>query len=108
MSNPPRKKGTAGETELVGKLAEEKLIVFRQPAGNVYDLGRGGLDPAIEVLATRPDRGQWLVTLRLADFAELVKALDRSGKRKLHIEVKRYAKVAIHTIYEGKFPRKEK
>ena len=105
MANPPRKKGTAAETELVNLLAEYKLTLTRQPAGSTYDLGRGGLDPAIEVLATRPDRGEWLMTIRLKDFATLVRALDRSGPRRLHVEVKRYARFALHSIWNQKFGR---
>lgn len=115
MANPPKKKGTAAETELRKELMMHGLTFVRTPASSPYDLtnqlpDRLELDP-LEVLATRPDRGQWLVTMRLDQFAELLHATDEGPNaypepRETHIEVKRYARFSLHTIFEKKFGRK--
>ncbi len=105
MANPSKAKGTAGETELLRLLEKAGVMGVRNPPNADWDLttkGRG--DYPIDVLATRPDRGQWLITLRLADFVDL---LDLLNPPKLHIEVKRYKKFAHHTIFTDKFDRRK-
>lgn len=115
MTNPPKKKGTAGETELRSLIVAfivaayryidagtAERAVERMPASAGYDLRVLGADGhRVEVLATRPDRGQWLVTLRLQDFLDLWNAGQYPPD--LHIEVKRYARMIWHTIFTGKF-----
>lgn len=101
MANPPKKKGTAGETELLRVLSLPGLV--RTPPTTSYDLARPGLAPPIEVLATRPDHGEWLMTMRMEDFLHLL----GDDECELHIEVKRYARFALHTIWNSKFGRKK-
>jgi hypothetical protein len=106
MSNPPKQKGTAGETELVRMLQAEGVPAWRNPPSAIFDVSvPGDYDGmrVIEVLATRPDRGQWLVTLTFKDFMFLY---DRDVRYPLAVEVKRYARFAHHKIYEAKFGRK--
>lgn len=111
MANPPRKKGTGGETELIALLDANGLTMRRTPASSPYDLLREGLGDPLEALATRPDRGRWLVTLRAEDFAQLVVQRDANAlangrpARPVHVEVKRYARFSLHSIFEGKFGR---
>jgi hypothetical protein len=112
MANPPKKKGTGGETELLRLLADEGYLPFvRTPPTTTYDLtnarpNRLELEP-LEVLATRPDRGEWLVTMRLPDFVRLLHMTDEYGSDvwETHIEVKRYARFSLHTIFNSKFGR---
>jgi len=110
MANAPKKKGTGGETELLRLLADEELVFVRTPPTSTYDLtnaspNRLELEP-LEVLATRPDRGQWLVTIRVDQLAELLRQAGHAhGIWETHIEVKRYARFSLHTIFEGKFGR---
>jgi Holliday junction resolvase len=102
MANPPRKKGTAGETELVRLLDAHGLRVRRTPASSTFDLIReGALDPypVVEALATRPDRGRWLVTLRAEEFARLL----ANSIVEVHVEVKRYKRFSLHSLFERKF-----
>ena len=95
MANPPKKKGTAGETELLGHLGPR----YHRTAPTLpYDIRRAGHAPAINSLATRPDRGQWLVTVDLPTFMELV-----GDEREVHVEVKRYKRFSIHEIWRKKF-----
>lgn len=103
MANPSKQKGTAGETELRKKL--DFIGAFRMPAGARFDLMVSGADPAIGLLATRPDRGEWLLTLRLEDFLDLRNPghLYDEHQRALNIEVKRYKKFSLHTIFASKF-----
>lgn len=112
MSNPSKQKGTAGETELKRLLDGFGLPFERTPASSTYDLTNANptrleLLP-IEVLATRPDRGRWLVTMDLSDFAALLSLTyaQEYGHWETHIEVKRYARFALHNIFEKKFGRK--
>lgn len=114
MANPSRQKGTAGETELLRLLAEHGLTFTRTPASSPYDLtnatpSRIELEP-LEVLATRPDRGQWLVTVRLDQLAWLLRYVASSSGSvvpwETHIEVKRYKKFSLHSIFESKFGAK--
>jgi hypothetical protein len=109
MSNPPRAKGTSGEREVLLRLRElygEKNVV-RTPPGSVVDIIATGLGPQqdrfvapIDALYTRPDAGQWLVTIRASDFEDLL----WHGSPNLRVEVKRYRRFAIHAIFESKFP----
>lgn len=112
MSNPPKQKGTSGETELLRLLEGYDLAFVRMPASAPYDLtnahpNRLELEP-LEVLATRPDRGKWLVTMRLDQFVILLKdtaymAQEPEIPWETHIEVKRYKRFSLHSIFEGKF-----
>lgn len=109
-----RQKGTGGETELLRLLEEHGLRFTRTPASADYDLtnatpGKIELEP-LEALATRPDRGQWLVTVRAEDFAHLLGLTDQGANAwpepwETHIEVKRYARFSLHSIFEKKFGR---
>lgn len=106
MANPPRQKGTGGETELLRILAGYGLTFARTAASSPYDLTNARpdvleVDP-LEVLATRPDRGQWLVTMRVSHFADLLSYL-RQGSWETHIEVKRYKRFSLHSTFEKKF-----
>jgi hypothetical protein len=114
MANPPRQKGTTEETAIVNEwnnyfaAFEVEHVARRMPAGARYDIEVDGFEwgdrSPIEVLSTRSDRGERLVTLRFADFMDLYGI----GKEPpvLHIEAKRYARTAIGTIFEKKFGRK--
>lgn len=101
MVNKPKRKGTAGETELKGLLEEWTGRKFRRTApGCKWDLetveDEHGIEP-INILATRPDRGQWLLTMTPGDWqADLY--MDP-----IHVEVKRYARFALHKTYADKF-----
>lgn len=106
MANPPKKKGTAGETELLRLLAGYGITVQRRAASARHDLFREGLGAPVEVLATRPDRGEWLLSIRLDDFAELIREADDTWAPPLHIEVKRFKSFAHHRIFTSKFGRK--
>ncbi len=100
MANPQRQKGTRFETDLVDRAKDFGLDAYRMPASSRYDIQiRGGTGRNIDALATRPDYGQALVTVRLADFYHL---LSEHGDG-AHLEAKRLAKVAIHSIFSDKF-----
>jgi hypothetical protein len=106
--NKPKRKGTAGETELLRALDLLGIVTHRTAAGCEWDLERDGEpgDNGMNVLATRPDNGRWLITMTLMDFTALVSVADGEyGEGRLKVEVKRYAKFAHHTIFEGKFGR---
>lgn len=99
MPNPPRQKGTAGETELLRLLNEKGFKFVRRPAGARTDLRHESphpFSPTFKVLATRPDRGQWLLTIDAATFCEVF-APDLEN---IEIEVKRRKKFAHHSLYE--------
>lgn len=117
MANPSKAKGTGGETELLRALLGRGVLgVRRTSPGKLWDLERPAEDANdyINALATRPDRGQWLVTLSLDDFCALVRYDDTaSGERGiplsgLRVEVKRYARFALHRIFESKFGGKKR
>jgi hypothetical protein len=111
MANQSKKKGTEGENELKSLLMDAGIEVHRTPASHPYDLRRGeGYDGGLDVLATRPDRGYWLATLRLGDFLDLVKMADDTYSTPwepfegpLNIEVKRYKSFAHHSLWDKKF-----
>lgn len=110
MANPPRAKGTSGERELLRLLQEYIPGLVRTPASSVVDLRRpfqqeGGIEVALEVLATRPDKGQWLLTMNVEDFLHLWEHAEIPDR--LDIEVKRYARFSLHSIFEGKFGRRK-
>lgn len=116
MANPSKAKGTLGENEVRDALALERVFVTRTSPSVPWDLQRppgkqGAYD--LEALATRPDRGEWLVTLRLSDFGRLVaesdevRDIESSPRLGLHVEVKRYARFALHSIWNKKFGGKK-
>jgi hypothetical protein len=124
VANPSRKKGTTGEVELRDRLnamgtsgapgeVGQVFKLVRREAGARTDLrqepfeGEGGLDiQQLAVLATRPDRGRWLITMTLDLFEEMMYAAwVRTGSRpELEIEVKRRAKIAHHSLFEEEMP----
>ena len=55
----------------------------------------------MEALATRPDRGRWLITIPIEDYLTLLGPSEYGAD----VEVKRYARFAIHAIYEDTFGR---
>lgn len=106
VANPPKKKGTGGENEVVAILVSAGLAARRTSPGMNYDVYVPGSneDDPFEVLATRPDRGRWLATLPMDDLAELVRfynSVDLAGSHPVHIEVKRYRRFSLHTIFEN-------
>jgi hypothetical protein len=105
VSNPPKQKGTGGETELLRLLGIPGLV--RNPSSAIVDLSRVGWDNhPIRALATRPDRGRWLFSIGLPQFKRLVALEDMASdpfENQIDIEVKRYRKFAHHSLYEGKF-----
>ena len=116
MANPPKKKGTTEESAFVkdwntyfgGYIHKAR----RMPASSVYDIEVDGFEygdrPAIDVLATRADRGERLVTLRFTDFLNLYGGYDHEIEPPvLHVEVKRYARFATNTIFEKKFGKRK-
>lgn len=104
MANPPRKKGTAAEGEVVNRARGAGLTAVRTPAGSTYDVQvQGSTGRTVNVLATRPDRGYWLVTITLDD---LIHMLSQHGDA-AHIEVKRYARFSLHSIFDKKFGGKK-
>lgn len=111
MSNPPKRKGTAEETSIVRRWNEwaGRIIARRTAASSTFDIlvqdGEAIHEP-IEVLSTRADRGQRLYTLREDDFLTLWGAYEFARHTPVHIESKRYARFALHTIFEKKFGRK--
>lgn len=110
MSTPSKKKGTGGETELLRFLnLYNGFKLVRNPASSITDLSQtGDKGRYLRLLATRPDRGRWLVTMDAVDFAELVAWVSSltSSRFMMDIEVKRYKKFSLHTIFEKKFGRR--
>jgi hypothetical protein len=109
MSNPSKQKGTGEETAIVNRINEfdGRSRARRAPNGAHYDVHVDTAGDAcyefIDVLSTRADRGERLVTLRFEDFLDIW-AYSALG---LHIESKRYARFALHTIFFSKFGRKK-
>lgn len=110
MSNPSKAKGTGGENEVRDILLEAGHAARRTSPGLPYDVfvpGRGTTEP-FQVLATRPDRGRWLATVPLEDLAELVRYYNRGeANYGMQVEVKRYSRFALHTIFESKFGKRK-
>lgn len=106
MSNPSKAKGTAGETAVLRLLDIAGLV--RTPASSLYDLDlptvAESAQTVIQALATRPDRGEWLITISIEDFKRLV--LWSWEPLGLNIEVKRYARFSLHSIWNRTFRRK--
>lgn len=101
MSNPPRQKGTQGETELLRLLNEKGFKFVRRPAGARTDLRHEATTkwdgaPILTLLATRPDRGNWLFTIDLETFC----AVFAPEVDNIEIEVKRRKKFAHHSLFE--------
>ena len=100
MSNPSKSKGTRFESDIVKAAQGYGLDATRTHAGSRYDVDiRGGTGRSIEGLATRPDHGQALVTIKLHDFLHLL-ASHGDGA---HVECKRYKAFRHHAIFEEKF-----
>jgi Holliday junction resolvase len=98
MANPTKQKGTGGEREFKRLLESYGLDVDRMPASAKFDLRvNGSTGRRILCLATRPDRGKWLVTLTGDDFAHL---LAEHGDRAF-VEVKRWAAFPHHTLWQN-------
>lgn len=114
MANPSKQKGTGGETELLGILQPWLPRLVRNPASCIVDLtspalpeldgaAPHGLAP-MSVLATRPDRGRWLLAVEADVFGWLASYVQTEVP--IDIEVKRFKKFAHHSIYEEKFGRR--
>ena len=100
MANPSKQKGTKFETDIVNRGKDYGLDIRRMPASARYDIFvRSGTGRTIEALVTRPDYGKALATIRLDDLFHLLVAHGDGA----HIEAKRLAKVAIHSIFDDKF-----
>jgi hypothetical protein len=98
----PKDKGTRFETWTENQALDHGLDAKREDAGNRWDITvRGSTGHTIEALVTRPNYGQAMATIRLHDFFHLLAAHGDSA----HIECKRLAKVAVHSIFEDKFPQ---
>ena len=101
MTSPRSKiKGTGGERQLRAILEDLFHRRFRKTgAGEPWDLetADGEDDDPIRVVATRPDRGFWLVTMRPVDWYR------NHEEHQIQVEVKRWARFAHHTIYEETF-----
>ncbi len=102
MSNPSKQKGTKFETWCANMALDRGLTAKREPAGARFDITiKGSTGRTIEALVTRPDYGQALATIPYRDFLHLLMAHGDGA----HVECKRLAKVALHSIYEDKFGR---
>ena len=96
-------KGTSGEREVKKALGWPELR--RTAASCAWDLEILGESP-VEVLATRPDNGRWLVTMTLGDFGALWDCYNKSKPTPgLRVECKRHRAFAVHSIYEDTYPR---
>lgn len=107
MANPPKKKGTAYETEIARVFDANGFRAERRDQGSRFDVTVFPSDvpyQVMDVLATRPDRGKTLVSLDLEDFLDLF--VGTLNSIELHVECKRYARFAHHAIYESKFGRR--
>lgn len=110
MANPPRAKGTREETAIVNDWNERHGMCHahkarRMPASSTYDIfvDAGSTErPYYDVLATRADYGERLITMRWGDFKELWD-LAAHHSPNLRMEVKRYRAFALHKIFFDKF-----
>lgn len=105
MANAAKKKGTQAESELRTKLNSYGFHFERTAPGTLWDLEQQGDLPGVtqpvNVLATRPDYGDWLFT---TDLQGLVMGITPADN--IRVEVKRYARFALHSIWKKKFGRK--
>ena len=100
-------KGTGGERELQ-RLLESMMphrIWRRTAPTSSWDIETADSFPGqtghiIRVLATRPDRGEWLLSTPLAAFA-----LGDVNVDPIWVEVKRHKAFAHHSIFNEKFGR---
>jgi hypothetical protein len=114
VSNPPRQKGTKEETAFVndwnayfGSVGNGQAI--RMPAGSRYDIHvSADDDDIVDVLSTKADRTERLVTLRFKDFMRLWGKAnqDYDFRPTLRVESKRYRRFALHGIFFSKFGAK--
>ncbi len=103
MSNPAKKKGTAGEVEVMRELP--LMGLRRTSPGSPWDLENLKAGKTLEVLTTRPDRGKWLAILPLEELNALLTIRMRASHATppLRIEVKRWKKFAHHSVYTETF-----
>lgn len=113
MANPPKQKGTTGEREVMELLHEAGFNgAVRNPPSATWDITSPsgatelGAEP-LEVLATRPDRGRWLATVDLFTLLHWLQTAGPDWYPELRVEVKRYARFSLHTIFEKKFGRRK-
>lgn len=93
-------KGTGGERELKALLTQLCNRRFRKTgAGEPWDLEAPGTneEEPIQILATRPDRGRWLLTMTPWDYTKSWATTE------IRVEVKRWAKFWHHSEYEETF-----
>lgn len=103
MSNPSKQKGTGGETELKGELEGTIRGLVRTPPTSDVDLAAPGHGERFRLLATRPDRGRWLISMPLEEFRALWStAYPEEFGPAVGIEVKRHKAFAHHSIFEKK------
>lgn len=109
-----RQKGTREETAIVNEWNDYFGVSHharRMPAGSRYDVHVDGFSdpeiaPPVDVLVTRADKGERLATLRFKDLMTLWSEANTGGYElapELHMESKRYARFALHTIFFTKF-----
>ena len=109
MANPSKKKGTEGEVELKAELVETIPGLVRTPPTSYVDLAAPGeTSKTLLLLATRPDWGEWLVTMDLSNFRDLFRTAYPDGRYapNVGIEVKRHKSFALHNIWAKKFGRR--
>ena len=103
MPNPPKQKVTAGEREVL--LILEKLFPYRKfrrtSPGCAWDIESIGSEGGviINILASRPDRGDWLFSMAPESFGEE----PQYAPNEIRVEVKRRGRFAHHTIYDETF-----
>lgn len=97
----PKDKGTKFETWVTDACLSRGLNTVREPAGAPWDVTvRGSTGRTIEALVARENYGKAMATVPLADFLHLIAEHGDSA----HIECKHLARIALHGIYERKFP----
>jgi hypothetical protein len=102
--NASKKKGTKGETDLLRRFLDAGFIARRTAPTLPYDIdvhAHPSMARRVDVLATRPDRGRWLVTITLDEFLDLLRYRGYGAR----VESKRYRHFSLHTIFERKFGR---
>lgn len=95
-----RQKGTGGERELARKLEASGFTVIRREFGARTDLRIPGVVGDLFVLATRPDRGDWLFTVDYDTFVDLAAPYPAS----FDLEVKRWKQFAHHSLFRDEKP----